>query len=161
MWIPFFPLMRASIHGGWPVSPCTHYKSTESYRTVANVHLAIMMAWWLMGNLFLSVPLKRTESRSLTDLEAHQHCTVLPRNRSFGNIYVRQVLVLFLEPTICTVGRAGLRLDTEYHAVNHRELQYNSRGEFCLESDWLYGILITGCIRQCIQKNQTNKLYIY
>lgn len=118
----------------------------ESRRTVANVHLAIMTAWRLMGKSF---PVCPPQEDWITEpprqhLEAHQHCTVLPRNRSFGNGYVRQVLVLFLETTICTVGLAGLRLDKEYHAVNRRELQYNSRGGFRLESDWLYSILIAG-----------------
>ena len=40
--------------------------------------------------------------------------------------------MLFLE---ATVGHAGLRLDMEYHAVDHRELQGNRRGGFRLGAD--------------------------
>lgn len=42
---------------------------------------------------------------------------------------------MFLEATVCTVGHAGLRLDTGYDAVNHGELQGNRRGRFRLEPD--------------------------
>ncbi len=49
-----------------------------------------------------------------------------------------QALLLFLE---ATVGHAGLRLDMEYDAVKHGELQDNKKGRFRLEPDGLDNIL--------------------
>lgn len=67
------------------------------------------------------------------------HCAAM---QSFIWKQLCQAVVLFLEAAVCTVGHAGLRLDMEYHAVNHRELRGNRQAGFQVEPDRPNSILI-------------------
>lgn len=107
--------------------------------------LQLLFTWQLWrpgdrwGNLFLFLPLKRTDSKSLTD-NTRKHSNVASSCHAI--VHLETVMSGLSAVFRSTVRHAGLRLDVDYHAVNHRERQYNRRGRFRLEPDWLNNILI-------------------
>lgn len=104
--------------------------------------LQLMFTWQLWwpddrwGNLFLFLLLKRTEPPRST----WRHSNVASSCHAI--VHLETVLSGLSAVFRSTVRHAGLRLDVDYHAVNHRELQNNRRGRFRLEPDWLNNILI-------------------
>ncbi len=135
-----FLLMRARIHGGWPMSPALIIKAQSPAEAVANVHLAIMTAGWLMGESYPVCPPQEDWIKGASQTALGGTSTLCwAAMQSFIWKRLCQALLLFLE---ATVGHAGLRLDMEYDAVKHRELQDNKWGRFRLEPDRLNNILI-------------------
>lgn len=132
--------MRARMHGRWPVSPCTHYKSTASCLGSSSCSPGNYDGLVTDGEIFSCLSpsrgLNQRASQTALGGTSTLHWAAM---QSFIWKRLCQALVLFLE---ATVGHAGLWLDMEYHAVNHRELQDNRSGRFRLEPDWLHNILI-------------------
>lgn len=112
-----FLLMRPGIHGGWPVLPCTHYKSTGSCGGSSSCppcnYDELVTGWEIFSCLAaLGGQNQRASDNTCRRIKAAPSCRAI--------IHLEMVMSA-LSAVFRRYSRASraLSIDLEYHAANH------------------------------------------